>query len=75
MEYGGITPIGVPEGWPMLVDEAVAAQQWIIIGSGIRGSKLLIPGSGGGDVAGRRDPGALDPVGLSGRPPVSEATR
>ena len=25
MEYGGITPIGLPDGWPVLVDSTVAA--------------------------------------------------
>ena len=44
MEYGGITPVGLPDGWPILVDEAVAALDWILIGSGIRGSKLALPG-------------------------------
>ncbi|GAB3453192.1 YbaK/EbsC family protein [Actinophytocola sediminis] len=44
MAYGGITPIGLPEGWPILVDAAVAAAPELIIGSGIRGSKLLVPG-------------------------------
>lgn len=44
MEYGGITPIGLPGDWPILVDEAVAATDWIFIGSGLRRSKLLIPG-------------------------------
>jgi prolyl-tRNA editing enzyme YbaK/EbsC (Cys-tRNA(Pro) deacylase) len=44
MEYGGITPVGLPAGWPVLVDEAVAAQPWVVIGSGSRGSKLLLPG-------------------------------
>jgi prolyl-tRNA editing enzyme YbaK/EbsC (Cys-tRNA(Pro) deacylase) len=44
MEYGGITPIGVPDGWPVLVDAAVAATPHVIIGSGIRGSKLVLPG-------------------------------
>jgi prolyl-tRNA editing enzyme YbaK/EbsC (Cys-tRNA(Pro) deacylase) len=44
MEYGGITPIGLPEGWPILVDEAAARTEWVVIGSGIRGSKILIPG-------------------------------
>jgi len=42
MEYGGITPIGLPEDWPLLVDEAVTRQKHVIIGSGIRGSKLLV---------------------------------
>jgi prolyl-tRNA editing enzyme YbaK/EbsC (Cys-tRNA(Pro) deacylase) len=45
MEYGGITPIGLPDGWPVLVDAAVAAAAEVVIGSGIRGSKLALPGS------------------------------
>lgn len=45
MAYGGITPIGLPPGWPVLVDDAVAAQPWVVVGSGIRGSKLLCPGA------------------------------
>jgi prolyl-tRNA editing enzyme YbaK/EbsC (Cys-tRNA(Pro) deacylase) len=44
MEYGGITPIGLPDGWPLLIDQAVAAAAELVIGSGIRGSKILIPG-------------------------------
>jgi prolyl-tRNA editing enzyme YbaK/EbsC (Cys-tRNA(Pro) deacylase) len=44
MEYGGITPLGLPGGWPVLVDEAVAKTGSVVIGSGIRGSKLRLPG-------------------------------
>ena len=44
MEYGGITPIGLPPEWPVLVDAAVAAAPAVVIGSGIRGSKLALPG-------------------------------
>jgi len=44
MEYGGITPVGLPAGWPVLVDEAVAKTATVVIGSGIRGSKLRLPG-------------------------------
>jgi prolyl-tRNA editing enzyme YbaK/EbsC (Cys-tRNA(Pro) deacylase) len=44
MEYGGITPIGLPAAWPVLVDEAVAKTGSVVIGSGIRGSKLRLPG-------------------------------
>ena len=44
MEYGGITPIGLPDEWPILIDAAVVAQPHVIIGSGIRGSKLWLPG-------------------------------
>ena len=45
MEYGGITPIGLPADWPLLVDESVAAHERLIIGSGIRGSKMLVTGA------------------------------
>lgn len=44
MEYGGITPIGLPVDWPVLIDAAVAAAEAVVIGSGIRGSKLALPG-------------------------------
>jgi prolyl-tRNA editing enzyme YbaK/EbsC (Cys-tRNA(Pro) deacylase) len=44
MEYGGITPVGLPADWPVLVDETVAKTGSVIIGSGIRGSKLRLPG-------------------------------
>jgi prolyl-tRNA editing enzyme YbaK/EbsC (Cys-tRNA(Pro) deacylase) len=44
MEYGGITPIGLPADWPVLVDAAVAKLGNAVIGSGIRGSKLWLPG-------------------------------
>jgi prolyl-tRNA editing enzyme YbaK/EbsC (Cys-tRNA(Pro) deacylase) len=42
MEYGGITPFGVP-GWPVLVDAAAAVAGTVVVGSGIRGSKLAVP--------------------------------
>ncbi|RDH79797.1 hypothetical protein DVS77_05105 [Mycolicibacterium moriokaense] len=41
MQYGGITPVGLPPDWPVLVDRNVVDQQRVIIGSGVRGSKLL----------------------------------
>lgn len=44
MEYGGITPLGLPADWPLLVDEAVAAAPYVVIGSGLRRGKLLLPG-------------------------------
>jgi len=44
MEYGGITPVGLPADWPILVDGAVAASERVIIGSGIRKSKLIVSG-------------------------------
>jgi prolyl-tRNA editing enzyme YbaK/EbsC (Cys-tRNA(Pro) deacylase) len=45
MEYGGITPIGLPAGWPIFVDEAVAKTARVVIGSGVRRSKLTLPGA------------------------------
>ena len=45
MEFGAITPIGLPVDWPILIDKAVADSDYVIIGSGIRGSKLAVPGS------------------------------
>jgi prolyl-tRNA editing enzyme YbaK/EbsC (Cys-tRNA(Pro) deacylase) len=44
MEYGGITPIGLPAGWPVLVDARVIDDGAVIIGSGVRRSKILLPG-------------------------------
>jgi prolyl-tRNA editing enzyme YbaK/EbsC (Cys-tRNA(Pro) deacylase) len=44
MEYGGITPVGLPAGWPLLVDEAVAATAHVVIGSGARRGKLIVHG-------------------------------
>jgi prolyl-tRNA editing enzyme YbaK/EbsC (Cys-tRNA(Pro) deacylase) len=45
MEYGGITPLGLPGSWPVLVDELVAKSPRVVVGSGIRGSKLWLPGT------------------------------
>lgn len=45
MEYGGITPIGLPAEWRVFVDCRVAETSVIVIGSGVRQSKLLLPGA------------------------------
>ncbi len=44
MEYGGITPVGLPSEWRLLVDARVTEIDVAIIGSGVRRSKLLLPG-------------------------------
>lgn len=44
MEYGGITPVGLPAGWRLLVDPRVLDIEVAVIGSGVRRSKLLVPG-------------------------------
>ena len=62
MEYGGITPIGLPTSWPVLVDRAVTTAGVVIIGSGVRRSKLALDGAALG-----RLPGAevLDELGVA----------
>ncbi|HLM64821.1 MAG TPA: YbaK/EbsC family protein [Acidimicrobiales bacterium] len=45
MAYGGITPVGLPPSWPVLVDGAVVAADRVVVGSGLRDSKLLLPGA------------------------------
>jgi prolyl-tRNA editing enzyme YbaK/EbsC (Cys-tRNA(Pro) deacylase) len=42
MEYGGITPIGLPAAWPVLIDAAVLERDVVVIGSGLRRSKLAL---------------------------------
>ncbi|MGW4498514.1 YbaK/EbsC family protein [Micromonospora sp. NPDC004336] len=54
MEYGGITPIGLPEQWPILVDARVIATPHVIIGSGVRHSKIALPGPALGALPGAR---------------------
>ncbi len=44
MEYGGITPLGLPDGWRVLVHDALLEEPVVVIGSGVRRSKLLVPG-------------------------------
>ena len=44
MEYGSITPVGLPKDWKILLDERVATAPEIIIGSGLLKSKLKLPG-------------------------------
>lgn len=45
MEYGGITPVGLPPTWRLLVDAGVLAVPIVVIGSGSRRSKLALPGA------------------------------
>ena len=52
MESGGITPIGLPADWPVLVDAAVVAAPQVVVGSGLRRSKLVLPGAALADLPG-----------------------
>lgn len=45
MEYGGITAIGLPAAWRLLIDASVAELPVVLIGSGVRQSKLLLSGA------------------------------
>lgn len=45
MEYGGITPLGLPPGYRVLADASVADDALVVIGSGVRRSKVALPGS------------------------------
>jgi prolyl-tRNA editing enzyme YbaK/EbsC (Cys-tRNA(Pro) deacylase) len=44
MEHGGITPLGLPDGWRILVHDALLDEPVVVVGSGVRRSKLLVPG-------------------------------
>lgn len=42
MEYGSITPIGLPASWPLVLDAHFSSLDAIILGSGLQRSKLRI---------------------------------
>ena len=65
MEYGGITPLGLPADWPVLVDAAVVDTEWVLVGSGRRRGKLILPGQAFAEL-----PGAvvLEGLGLAPEP-------
>ena len=43
MEYGSITPVGLPKDWTVLIDSNILSQENIIIGSGKVSSKIYLP--------------------------------
>jgi len=45
MEYGAINPIGLPQQWRVLLDQRVVATDVVLVGSGLRASKVLLPGA------------------------------
>ncbi len=52
MEFGGITPVGLPADWPVLIDAAVVAAGVVVIGSGLRRSKIAVDGAALAGLAG-----------------------
>jgi prolyl-tRNA editing enzyme YbaK/EbsC (Cys-tRNA(Pro) deacylase) len=65
MEYGGISPIGLPQNWPILVDRRVVDTEIVVIGSGVRRSKILLPGLVLSRLAGAQ---VIDDLGLGSNP-------
>lgn len=45
MEHGSITAVGLPPSWPILIDGIVARAPRVVMGSGLRHSKLSLPGA------------------------------
>jgi len=45
MEHGAITPVGLGPQWPVLLDQTVCDTDWLVVGSGVRRSKLVIHGA------------------------------
>ncbi|CAN5748133.1 YbaK/EbsC family protein [soil metagenome] len=43
MEYGSITPIGLPDTYKILIDSRVIEKEKVIVGGGRQISKLLVP--------------------------------
>ncbi len=54
MESGGMSPIGLPDDWSLLVDQHVLSIPKLYLGSGIRPSKLVVDGSIFADIPGVR---------------------
>jgi len=44
MEYGGITPIGLPADWPIFIDSRVVEVDPVVVGAGLRRAKIALPG-------------------------------
>lgn len=50
MEYGSITAIGLPPEWPLVVDARVLDVPKLVMGGGLRRSKLYFPGRALGEL-------------------------
>jgi prolyl-tRNA editing enzyme YbaK/EbsC (Cys-tRNA(Pro) deacylase) len=52
MEFGSITPFGLPSHWPILIDARILDASRIVIGSGLIKSKLSLPSQALANLAG-----------------------
>ncbi len=50
MEYGGVTPVGLPKDYIILIDSRIILKDRIIVGGGYRKSKISIPGKALGEL-------------------------
>lgn len=41
-ELGAVSPFGLPQPWPILLDESVLARKEVSIGSGLRGTTIIL---------------------------------
>lgn len=44
MEYGSITPVGLPKEWKILIDSRLIDLPRVIVGAGLVRTKLALPG-------------------------------
>ncbi len=44
MEYGSINVVGLPGEWPIFIDAKLAAETFVVMGSGLVASKMIVPG-------------------------------
>jgi len=44
MEFGSINVIGLPKEWPIFIDARLAAKTFVVMGSGLVSSKMVVPG-------------------------------
>lgn len=42
MVRGGITPIGLPGDWRLIIDERVVERGPVLVGAGVRGAKIIV---------------------------------
>jgi prolyl-tRNA editing enzyme YbaK/EbsC (Cys-tRNA(Pro) deacylase) len=42
MQFGGITALGLPSHWRVLIDDKVMCRQQIVMGAGVRTAKLVL---------------------------------
>lgn len=45
MEYGSVTPVGLPSEWHILIDSRIVLVERLFIGGGLKNSKLCLPGA------------------------------